>query len=282
MRVEKQSLRGVKQIVRRATDIIAAEAARVGVASAAAAVRRQAPSTQASIGTELIQSKREARAAGRGALESELERPLRAPIHGAEDDAAAAFVAAAGITAAWGSAALQAVAAEAPLGRIASAVAPNIERTVATEVGRAFNDERDGILVNFGLDGLDGGGDEPSVTKPRGMYKVWSAVLDGKTCSRCFAADGETIELHKAFAAPGPPLHPRCRCFIEHVIVPKPERLEDIAIDYALFKEELRDVIREKRAVSASHALSFVADSMGPKRSPKVLTKRFAEERYRR
>jgi hypothetical protein len=67
-----------------------------------------------------------------------------------------------------------------------------------------------------------------------------------------------------------PPVHPNC------VRIPRPERLEDIGIDYAAFKAELRDVIRERREESARHPKAFLAESMGERRrSPLVLTGRF-------
>jgi hypothetical protein len=282
VRVEKLSLGAVRHVVRLATDSVAAEAARVRGLSPASAVKRQAPLLQASLGMEIVHSKRLARVSGRERLAAELDTQFPLTISGAELDLAASFVAAAGITSAWGSAALQAIATESPLTRLSQAVASQVERTVATEVARAFNDERHGILLNFGL-GLEDGGPDGVGDSGRpapGMFKVLSAVLDGRTCERCFGSDGEVLELHKSFRSGTPPFHPRCRCIVEHVIVSKPERLEDIKIDYDLFKAELRDIIRENRIVSDRQALSFVSDSMGSKRSAEVLSKRFHDERY--
>jgi hypothetical protein len=158
-------------------------------------------------------------------------------------------------------------------------------RTASTEVARAFNHERNGIIIDLG-GGL--GGPEPSdlgaplgPQRPGpGLFKVWSAILDRATCPACFRADGEIVEAHVAFTAGEMPLHPHCRCLVEHVIVSKPERLEDIAIDYDLFKQELRDVIRERREISDRHALSFASDSLGESRSPLALTRRFYDESY--
>ncbi len=237
---------------------------------------------QASLGVELTRSRRTARNSGRERLADELDTHFPLTLTGAEVDAAAAFVAAAGITAAWGAASLQAIAARSPLSRVTAAIAPNVERTVATETARAFNDERNAIIVDFGLGLQDhgGNGDEDTRRLAPGMFKVYSAILDGRTCPQCFSADGEVIELQASFKAGAPPLHPRCRCLVEHVIVPKPQRLEDVAIDYGLFKAELRDVIRENRIISDRQALSFVSDSMGKRRSPEVLARRFDSEAY--
>ena len=107
-----------------------------------------------------------------------------------------------------------------------------------------------------------------------GVFKVWSAVLDRKTCGICFDKDGRTIELHASFGET-PPIHVCCRCAIEFVYVPQPERLDDVAFDYALFKREMRDVIRERSVAGDRHATGFVRGSMGRARSPVQLTKKF-------
>lgn len=238
---------------------------------------------QASLGYELYAGRTRARDEGRERLEDELDRVLPVAVTTADLDAAAAFVASSGLTAAWGAAALAAIAAGSTLSRTPKAIEPSVQRTVSTEVARAFNDERERLLIDLGEMGGMGGLDTGRIdTRSPGMFKVFSAFLDGKTCPRCFEADGETVELHKAFKSGTAPLHPHCRCTVEHIIIPKPDRLDDVAIDYELFKAELRDIIREKREESAQHALGFVADSMGrgKSRSPKALTKRFANEDY--
>ena len=52
-------------------------------------------------------------------------------------------------------------------------------------------------------------------------------------------------------------------------------------IDYASFKAEVRDVIRERREESGRHAAAFITDSMGARtRSPLVLTGRFTRKPY--
>lgn len=245
---------------------------------------------QASVGHELLAGRQAARDEGRAGLEAELDRVFPLSVSTAELDAAASFIAASSITAAWGAAALAALAADKSPSKAARSVDPNVQRSVATEVASAFNGERDRLLIDLGeMGGIDGAGGGRLDTRTPGMYKVWSAVLDRVTCARCFGADGEVVELHKEFKGGfPPPLHPNCRCVVEHVIVPKPERIDDISIDYDLFKAELRDVIREGRVkVDAAgqgdrHSLGFVSDSLGAgrNRSPKALTKRLANEDY--
>jgi hypothetical protein len=130
-----------------------------------------------------------------------------------------------------------------------------LRRTAATETARAFNDERERLAGP-------------------GTFKIWNAVLDRATCPACWEKDGQIIPSELRFDRT-PPLHPHCRCIVEIVPIPKPQRLDDIAFDYELFKTELRDVIREKREESERHAAAFVQGSQGDRRSPQELTKRY-------
>lgn len=163
---------------------------------------------------------------------------------------------------------------------VANTLEARVARVAVTETARAFNDERHRLIVELGAwDDEHHGPPDRQEPKP-GLFKVFSAILDRLTCPRCIRADGEIVEANKPFKAGTPPLHPNCRCIVEHLIVPKPERLEDIAIDYELFKQELADVIAENRIISDRQALKFASESLGDKRSPVVLTKRFANEPY--
>lgn len=232
----------------------------------------------------MILAAADGRAAGRLTLEREIGSAL--PAGGARDaDEALATAAAASLAGGWGSVAL-AELGSADEGAQAKAMAGvpelldgRVRRTAATETARAFNDERDDILILLGGGELEGRVPPHDVVQP-GLFKVWSAVLDRVTCAACFGMDGTVLEAAKTFKSGPPPLHPNCRCVVEHVIIPKPERLEDIAIDYDLFKQELVDVIRERREISDRQALRFVTESLGTKRSPSALTKRFANEPY--
>lgn len=251
-------------------------------------VRRELPGLQSALHHETIVSRQNARHAGRERLVDELEQQLPSVEDGWTDDDVGSLAASGSLAAAWASTALALIAASSSdeklprtLSTLPGLVDGRVRRTAATEVAFAFNDERDQALTQF-VQEYFGNPDEPH--KPHrptpGMFKVWSAVLDGKTCPRCFGADGDTVEMHQSLKAGTPPLHAHCRCIVEHVIIAKTERLEDISIDYDLLKQELRDVIRERREISDRHALGFLSDSLGSKRSPEVLTKRFREERY--
>ncbi len=250
-------------------------------ASVVPTVRRQLPALQGALYEDTVRSSAFARAAGRRRLEQDVGRTLHAAAATSVSDDAAAAIISASLTAAWGTAALRSVASggemAAELAAIIDAFDPRLRRAAATEAARAFNDER--ALLMSDLGGSGQGPPEPPSPAPGGgggsrLFKIWSAILDGRTCAQCFAADGEVVELHESFRYGNPPLHPHCRCIVEHIAVARPERLEDIAIDYEAFKEELRDVIREQHVSSERHARGFLDESMGDQRSPHALTRR--------
>ena len=231
-------------------------------------VRRTVPSLRDALERALLEARVHARRVGGESLGVPRRREAA---H--EEDAAASHTTASSYAAAWGAAAMAAILSSSEKARgsansqsLAPSISPapldfRLRRIAATETARAFNDERVATMRAH---------HEPAA----GVFKVWSAVLDRRTCGDCFDRDGRTIELHDSFGA-SPPLHVCCRCVLEFLNVPLPERLEDIAFDYARFKLEMRDVIRERRAESARHAGAFVRGSMGRDRSPVVLTRKF-------
>jgi hypothetical protein len=154
----------------------------------------------------------------------------------------------------------------------ARARAPGLGRIAATETADAFNDERRRLYDDLA----------ESPLAPE-MVKVWSAVLDRKTCAFCFDKDGQVRRLDESFGVT-PPVHPYCRCIEEIVRVPYPERLEDTSYDYREgLKREIRDVILERREQSGRYAVPFLSESMGARRrSPVVLTDRFIKQPYAR
>ena len=190
-----------------------------------------------------------------------------------EHDVASAHAASSSWSAAWATAATALVLADddpsrAPIAA-ARARAPALERIAVTETASAFNDERRRAYADLAKSSL----------APE-LFKVWNAVLDRRTCSFCFGKDGQVRGLHESFGET-PPVHPNCRCIVDVVRIPRPERLEDVGIDYDSFKAELRDVIRERREESGRHASAFLTESMGPRRrSPLVLTGRFRDRPY--
>lgn len=245
-------------------------------------VRHEIPTLQSALHADIVMARHGGRTAGRRRMEVELNRPLQATVSLGEDDAAAA-AASTTLAGAWGAAALAMLASEATPRELATLTAVldgRVRRTAATETARAFNDEREALIeqIHLALGGFGGHHDTSRGEPAPGVFKIWSAILDARTCAFCFGADGEVVEANRGFKAGTIPAHPNCRCVVEHLIVAKRERLEDIAIDYDLFKQELRDVIREKRAISDRHAQRFASESLGGKRSPVTLTKRFTRE----
>lgn len=276
--------------MKHASDAVVAASVVGKEVGAQAEVRRQLPSLQVQLHQQMLLAQRDARRSGRQSLSSDLDREVASVVDTYALDSVAAIAASGTLSTTWATAALSAVASwdgKRPLARelaeLPRSIEPSVQRTGATETAKAFNDERSGALGAVSDLFGDAGGDHDDGDGRRlapGLFKVFSAVLDRVTCTRCFGADGEIVDARDSFRAGAPPLHPWCRCIVEHIIIAKPERLEDIGIDYALFKEELRDVIRERREISDKRALAFISDSLGDKRSAEVLAKRFADEAY--
>lgn len=240
---------------------------------ALATIRRAAPKVQRALEGALTEARAGARGAARKSLEHAVAVMAPTPLSGRDEhDAAAAHAAASSWSAAWATAATALVLAEEDAGRTplvaVRARVGSLERIAATETASAFNDERRRAYHDLAKSSI----------APE-LVKVWCALLDRKTCAFCFGKDGQIKGVGESFGAT-PPVHPNCRCILELLRVPRPERLADIGIDYDSFKAEMRDVIRERRDVSGRHAKAFIADSMGARRSPEVLTARFREAPY--
>jgi hypothetical protein len=287
---ERRSLRAMVRAERAALGVLRATAlplveqaaAAVGHAPAydrervaLATVRRTAGRMQGALERAIAEVRRAARGASRRTVEDAFAVGAVTPLDGREEhDAAAAHAAASSLSAAWSRSATAMALGDEPgddalrlAGRMLSR---RLERTAATETASAFNDERRHVYRDIARSPL---ADE--------TVKVWSAVLDRRTCSFCFGKDGQVRAMHESFGAV-PPVHPNCRCIVEVVRIPHPERLVDIGIDYQEgFKAELRDVIRGRREQSGRHAAAFLTESMGEgRRSPLVLTGRFTHQPY--
>ncbi len=267
LRAERATLRALRAAVApvAARAALAVSGVRVDTRDAMVAVRRATPAMREATERALL----DARAAARRAARQGGSSPARGRVTHHEVVSAAAHAAASSYAAAWGAAAMAGVLAREEEGKrgFAPAFSPapldyRLRRIAATETARAFNAERVAdTRARFG--------------QSAGVFQVWSAVLDRSTCAYCFDRDGRTVALHDGFGE-ALPAHVNCRCVWEFIYVPHPERLEDIEFDYDLFKREMRDVIRERRTTSERHAADFVHASMGAKRSPVVLTKKFA------
>lgn len=79
-----------------------------------------------------------------------------------------------------------------------------VDRTAATEIASAYNDEHSRALRDAAerdpelLSALDAGE----------VVRIWSAYLDRRTCAECAARDGTELSRSEI----GPPAHPLCRC----------------------------------------------------------------------
>jgi hypothetical protein len=265
VRAEKRALAHLRRAVAAVLDGAHASFDPADARRALATIRRTAPRLAHSLEQAIVAIRESARADARGTILREIGSAIVHPLDGRlEHDVTAAHTAATSYASAWGARASATVLHESPPEGVhpfrTSARDARLERIAATENASAFNDERRRMMAS-----LDGDA----------RFKVWSAVLDRVTCRYCFGKDGEVRRIAEGFGAT-PPVHPNCRCVIEVVPIPKQERLEDIGIDYALFKEELRDVIRERREESGRHARAVIGESMQSRRSPVALTKRYS------
>ena len=118
-----------------------------------------------------------------------------------------------------------------------------------------------------------------------GIFDVWSAVLDRKTCPACAAMDGHMVPAGKGWPGAGrPPMHPRCRCVPMALFVPEAvsRKLPGIQQDYSALKEDVRDYMRGRSldiGQGQRNALPFIQEALGGS-SSKALTQRLSERQY--
>jgi Phage Mu protein F like protein len=188
----------------------------------------------------------EARALSRSILSQHLEEDgiaLGDDVgHDPHDDAAAQASASA-YAAAWGAAAILAIrkwsrepdkSLPAAIAKTVPATDGRLRRIAATETAGAFNGERADAAAEA-HDLLEARYEEPAApgyTSPeqpeqlgagpyRGMViperrerlvKIWSAILDGRTCPECRRLNGTAVYADGEFPEGDPPIHPFCRC----------------------------------------------------------------------
>lgn len=210
---------------------------------------------------------------------SELPGPVAPDVP--DTDAIRAAAAGASVSSRWAALALGAVSQwEADGGSLPTALRrtttlldPHLSRAIATEISEAFADEH--------LAALEPLSDYPWSAQ---VFKVWSAILDGRLCQRCYELDGRAVPLNHSWPEGATqPLHPHCRCMEVPLYIPKPARLQDTASDYSAYKAEIRDQIRESRGKRdfGRTAGQFVERSRVG-RSPTVISKDFAVGRLAR
>ncbi len=90
----------------------------------------------------------------------------------------------------------------------ARSLTSSIERTATTEVMTSWNGEARRLARIVKAD----------------VLQTWHAELDA--CDGCAALDGKQVRNDEQFEEGDPPLHPRCRCYIESETVREPEESE--------------------------------------------------------
>jgi hypothetical protein len=269
-------------------------------------------------------------AAVQGYLErigSEQRVPLPIPAEDApelaDEDASDAQVAADGMSAAWGAAALGAIVLWRRQGAQARRLAPalralpraldgRVRRHAATQAVRAYDIGRAEAWPVLRAPRLPPGWPpdwkrglrapeprrlprfEPAVEfEPEteiglpygwtaGLFEIWSAILDNKTCPICHKLDGTMVPKGKEF--PGgyrPGFHANCRCIIVSSFIPESQRarLPGMQIDYHELKEDVKEWFLAEGGpqLGRRHAAGFVRDTMQRTGSPEVLGRKLLD-----
>lgn len=116
------------------------------------------------------------------------------------------------------------------------------------------------------------------------LFRLWSAVLDRKTCPVCHGLDGTMVPMGKKFHAGEAPLHIRCRCVVITIDIPDEKQLRKlpgITLDYAQLKDDIREHFRNSRLTDLTglrHSESFVREALKTS-SPEALTRRLSGRR---
>lgn len=195
---------------------------------------------------------------------------------------------------------------------IADIVDPARKRHAVTQAVDVFNDEKRAVWLELKVPGGARAKSKAEVPAPvpfppprkgdmlpsgperglpygwgAGMFDIWSAVLDRKTCPACGTVDGSMVPTGKDF--PGfrrPPLHGHCRCFVASVFVPSglANFLPGIQIDYGAQKEDIAEYMKGRTlnlGEGVRHAQRFVDEALAKKgHSPQVLTERLQNRAY--
>ena len=170
-----------------------------------ALVRRAVSRLRQALERAILEAREAARAAARASLPQGARTPHE-PWHPGplEADRAAAHTAATSYAGAWGAAVIGVVLESRHEGDDRPPSPPLLDgrlaTTAATEVSRAFNDERERAARELA-----------ETPEGESYVKVWSAMLDRRTCRHCRECDGEVRELAERFSH-RIPAHPNCRC----------------------------------------------------------------------
>jgi hypothetical protein len=281
LRAEKSTLRRLRTSVAHANNALVAAVATAPVGRAATVasmhVRANLPQLSIALHRDIVAASKGARKAGRAGLPNGDDATYFDEDADAEDEAAGAS-SGSSLASAWAVGAVATITSWDGEGSLAQQVAGvrravdyRVQRTAATETARAFNDERSALIDELGdpvraLDDIQAD-DRPSGPQIKGdpyrtapdksdqddeveataegprVYKVWSAILDRRTCAVCGSLDGMTVPAGKPFMETAdPPIHPLCRCIIDHVAISALE-------DEQAFLRDLRAAIQGSRAI---------------------------------
>lgn len=104
--------------------------------------------------------------------------------------------------------------------KVAKAEAYRTNMVAATEVSRAFNEEREDAFQVLA--------EEVDPKAEEQPWREWDATLDKRTCEICDRADGSMVRVGSKFRAGTPgKVHPNCRCLEQLVWMPRGFRGKD-------------------------------------------------------
>lgn len=221
--------------------------------------------------------------------------------HAAELDAFEAERAAAAMSAAWSSEQVagftrweRAGATPGGLPRfldVSRATATRVDRHAAVQATTAYADEQQSFWSEaFGTakaaNDTEGESGEPSLPYGwlPGVFQVWSAILDRRTCPVCYGLDGEMTPAGRPFTGDAQtPLHNLCRCIVLTTFVDEglSRKLPGMQIDYSALKADVKDYMRGQTLgglVGIRHAAGFI-EGTRQKNAPETLLRKVRDRR---
>jgi len=90
-----------------------------------------------------------------------------------------------------------------------------IKMVAVTEASNAWNDERQGEMVQ-----LEKEKPISRIATPLLIFSEWDAAMDRRTCDICETQHGKIRPAGVSFSVGDPPVHPNCRCGLMLVVLP--------------------------------------------------------------
>lgn len=181
------------------------------------------------------------------------------------------------------------------LGRVGERLEPERKRHALTQAAAAYSEAKRDSWAKLKEGGAlppipgivsGGAGGRRGRKGDDGVRRIWSAILDRKTCPHCWKLDGEMAKLYEPFPEDArTPLHGHCRCDELTVFIPEELRryMSGAELDYQALKDDIREYMGSRSfdvGEGVRHAKSFVDEVLESRgRSPVILTARMNDRR---